>query len=605
MKMLSPKKILFALVAAGLAVLIASHFNLLPSSVVRESAVPTAVELATEAPAAPPSPGTVVPIAFPSSKPAIVKGAPIRLNIWAWNAQMGLLFANGGPATTQGSLMEKYGVNLKIARQDDTNISQEAQIQFANALAKGDANPSVGVQFVIIMGDQAAGYLEKSNRLLSKLGDDYKAEIVGAVGYSRGEDAWWGPQEWKDDPAAAKGKGTAGVLREGDWNITLYKLANDGIKNNPDPTTWDLDAHNWFAASDYLKAVQMYVAPGGYCEDRPVVSNGRKTGATHHGCVEGVTTWTPGDVNLAKQKGGLVRLLSTAENVYQMPAVVIGIHKWNVDHAKQVTGFLQAALEGGDQVRHHEAALSKAGQIAYTVYAEQSAGYWVKYFKGVTERDKTGIPVPLGGSTTMNLGDNLVLFGLADGSGGLQGSVFRASYEGFGRLVVQQYPELMASFPPIADAVNTQFLQALAAQQTNAAATAEAVAFDEGGPIAREDVVASRNWNIQFETGQATFTPAATATLTELYNQLVVGGALTVEIQGHTDNVGDPAANQLLSQRRAAAVKAWLELKAPRLFPANRVSVTAHGDTAPIAPNTTPEGRSKNRRVTVVLGAKS
>jgi OOP family OmpA-OmpF porin len=598
--MLSPKKILLALLVTGVLVAIANHFNLLPSSIVRESAVPDAVQL-SDAPEAESTGGPVSAVALPSSKPVAVRSPQIRLNIWAWNAQMGLLFANGGPSTTQGSLMEKNGVNLKIARQDDTNKSQELQIQFANALAAGEKNPNVGVHYVIIMGDQAAGYLEKSNKLLEKLGDDYRAEIIGAVGYSRGEDAWWGPQEWKDDPASVKGKGTAGVLREGDWNITLFKLANDGIKNNPDETTWDMDAHNWFAAADYLKAVEMYVS--GYCEDRPVVKNGRKTGDTHRACVEGVTTWTPGDVNLAKQKGGLVRILSTAENVYQMPSVVIGIRKWNNDNAKVVSGFLNAALAGGDQVKHHESALSKAGQISYNVYGEQSAAYWVKYYKGVVERDKTGIPVPLGGSTTMNLGDNLVLFGLADGAGGLGSSVFRASYEGFGKLIVQQYPDLMDKFPPITQAVNTRFLQELAAKQVDAADTAETVEFTPtSGGTAAENVVATRNWNIQFDTGQASFGDAANATLTELYNQLVVGGALTVEIQGHTDNVGNPASNMALSRQRAAAVKSWLEVKAPRLFPENRVTVTAHGDTQPVASNATAEGKARNRRVTIILG---
>ena len=596
-------KIVLALLGAGLLVAVADHFNFLPSAIVQESAVPVGVELAQEAPVAAPSTGDVPAAPMPSAKPSTtVKGSAIRLNIWAWNAHMGLLFATGGQSTTTGSLMEKHGVPLKVTRQDDTNKSMSEQVLFANELAKGNPNPSAGVHFVTIMGDQAAGYLVKINGLLEKLGPDYRAEVVGALGYSRGEDAWWGPQEWKDDASTVKGKGTAGVLREGNWNITLFKLANDGIKNNPDETTWDMDAHNWFAADDYLKAVEMYVS--GHCEDRDVVSNGRKTGAKHRACVEGVTTWTPGDVNLAKQKGGLVRLLSTAENVYQMPCVVIGIRKWNNDHAKQIQSFLAAALEGGDQVRHHDAALSRAGQAAYAVYAEQSAGYWVKYYRGVTERDKTGVPVPLGGSTVMNLGDNLVLFGLAEGAGGLSGSVFRATYEGFGNIVKQQYPALMPSFPPVTEAVNTRFLQALAEEHAGAAATAATEDFSTATPLMKENIVASRNWSIQFETGSAAFTPAAERTLTELYNQLVVGGALSVEIQGHTDNIGNPDANVTLSERRAAAVKTWLETKAPTLFPENRVHVKAFGDREPIGSNSTADGRARNRRVTVVLGTR-
>lgn len=599
---LSPKKILMAVVITGILVGLAAHFNLLPASIGREAVVPQQVTLATEAPTYSATTSTVAEVPLPTSKPGKVNGPCIRINIWAWNAQMGLMFANGGPKTTSGSLMEKNSVCVQLTRQDDTNKSQQDQILFASELSKGNSNPANGPHYVIIMGDQAAGYLQKCNTATKALGDEFRCEIVGAAGYSRGEDVWLGPQEWKDDPQATKGKGTAGVLREGDWNITLYALGQNGIKNNPDPTTWDLDAHNWFAADDYLKAAQMYIS--GYCEERPVVSNGRKTGQTHHACVEAVTTWTPGDVNIAKGKGGLVRLLSTEENPYQMPAVIIGIRKWNNENPKKVASLLKAITEGGDQVRHHEAALSKAAQISAAVYGEQTAAYWSRYFKGVTERDKTGIPVKLGGSTTMNLGDNLVLFGLTEDSGGLENSVFNAAYSGFGNIIVQQYPDLMSTFPSITQAVNTRFLNDLKSQTNNAEAGAEVVEFSE--PISpttpKEAIVASRNWSINFDTGSATLSASSVRTLTELYNQLVIGGGLTVEIQGHTDNVGNPVSNKILSDRRAESVKRYLQETAPRFFPDNRVTTQGYGDSKPVASNLTPEGRASNRRVTIILG---
>jgi OmpA-OmpF porin, OOP family len=596
------QRIVLGILLAAAVIGLLYRFNLMPGSQRQESAVPSSFQL----PSVSDTPATAAPVAeavgMPTTQPAATKQPVIRTNIWAWNAQMGLLFANGGPITTKGSLMEKHGITVQLIRQDDTEKSKAELARLASALASGNANPADGIHFMIVMGDGAAAHIAGVNKLLDKLGSDYRAEIVGAVGYSRGEDGWWGPQAWKDNPEAMKGGTTAGVLRDGDWNITLYKLANDGIKNNPDATTWDPDAMNWFAADDYLKAVQMYVE--GYCEDRPVVRNGRVTNEPKHKtCVDGYTTWTPGDVNGAKAKGGLVRLLSTAENIYQMPAVVIGIHRWNVTHAKQVQEFLAAALEGGDQVKSYPAALTRASQAAYAVYAEQSPGYWAKYYKGTTERDKTQQPVPLGGSTVMNLADNLLLFGISEGSGGLDNSVFKASYEGFGNIAKTQYPTLLPSFPKTSEAVNTTFLSALAAASPSLA-KAEEPTFDEAGPIAKENVVAQRNWNITFDTGKATFTPEAESTLTELYNQLVVGAALSVEIDGHTDNVGNPIANKTLSEQRAFAVKQWLEAKAPNLFPENRVSVRAFGDTAPLAPNTTPEGRARNRRVAIILGTR-
>src|SRR5262249_43400346 len=151
----------------------------------------------------------------------------------------------------------------------------------------------------------------------------------------------------------------------------------NNIRNNPDEHTWDPDALNWVAADDYLKAAEMYIT--GYCEDRDVVRDGRKTGDKKKVCVQGSVTWTPGEVNIATKKGGLVKILSTKENIYQMPAVVIGIHKWDVDHHKLVEEMLAATFEGADQVKHFDQALQRAGQASYALYKEESPAYWVKY----------------------------------------------------------------------------------------------------------------------------------------------------------------------------------------------------------------------------------
>ena len=57
-----------------------------------------------------------------------------------------------------------------------------------------------------------------------------------------------------------------------------------------------------------------------------------------------------------------------------------------------------------------------------------------------------------------------------------------------------------------------------------------------------------------------------------------------------------------MSEARAFAVQQWLQKKFPINFPAGRVRVFAHGQQNPVAPNATPDGRARNRRVEVVLG---
>jgi outer membrane protein OmpA-like peptidoglycan-associated protein len=72
---------------------------------------------------------------------------------------------------------------------------------------------------------------------------------------------------------------------------------------------------------------------------------------------------------------------------------------------------------------------------------------------------------------------------------------------------------------------------------------------------------------------------------------------LKATIGGHTDNVGDPASNLGLSQRRAIAVR--LQLMS-RGVPAAALLALGYGDTQPLADNSTDDGRSKNRRTTIV-----
>lgn len=71
---------------------------------------------------------------------------------------------------------------------------------------------------------------------------------------------------------------------------------------------------------------------------------------------------------------------------------------------------------------------------------------------------------------------------------------------------------------------------------------------------------------------------------------------LKMLIGGHTDNVGDPAANLGLSQRRATAVRRELNARG---VPGAAMKAVGYGDTQPIADNGTDDGRSKNRRTTI------
>jgi outer membrane protein OmpA-like peptidoglycan-associated protein len=104
--------------------------------------------------------------------------------------------------------------------------------------------------------------------------------------------------------------------------------------------------------------------------------------------------------------------------------------------------------------------------------------------------------------------------------------------------------------------------------------------------------------NILFDTGRATLKPESAAALAPVGELLKNDAALKLEIQGHTDNVGQSAANLKLSQDRAASVKTHLVQNVG--IAAARLTTAGFGDTKPVAPNTSDDGRAQNRRVELV-----
>lgn len=100
--------------------------------------------------------------------------------------------------------------------------------------------------------------------------------------------------------------------------------------------------------------------------------------------------------------------------------------------------------------------------------------------------------------------------------------------------------------------------------------------------------------NVTFVTGSAQLTSLAIKELDILTEIMRRNPAMTVDIIGHTDNVGAPASNLKLSQNRAAAVKAYLVSKGTA---DNRLTSAGSGQNQPVADNGTSAGRALNRRV--------
>ncbi len=239
-----------------------------------------------------------------------------------------------------------------------------------------------------------------------------------------------------------------------------------------------------------------------------------------------------------------------------------------------------------------------AGAVSAKVYGEQDANYWQEYYDGLQKTDATGKSVHLGGSAVSNLADNMLLFGLVPGSA----NTFAATYRVFGDIVKAQYPNLVPSYASADQVLDTSYLTDIAKSSNFNPTAALGSAKSNVDATKATSTVSDRPYNIQFATGQASFTAATKSTLEELARNLLVAGNTVVEVHGHTDNQGSPQSNMNLSEKRAFAVQHWLEAKAPRNFVAGRIKVYAHGQTEPgCGELQRSKGRAKNRRVEITI----
>jgi len=103
---------------------------------------------------------------------------------------------------------------------------------------------------------------------------------------------------------------------------------------------------------------------------------------------------------------------------------------------------------------------------------------------------------------------------------------------------------------------------------------------------------------IQFESGKYIIKPVSFNLLNQIAVMLIANPTYIIEVQGHTDNVGSPESNLILSGKRAEAVKNYL-INAG--VDAKRLTSHGYGDTVPVSTNTTSAGKKLNRRVEFVV----
>jgi peptidoglycan-associated lipoprotein len=133
----------------------------------------------------------------------------------------------------------------------------------------------------------------------------------------------------------------------------------------------------------------------------------------------------------------------------------------------------------------------------------------------------------------------------------------------------------------------------------DAMARAEAAGRLAEGKFVYEMVLSDDS--VKFPVNGSQLSTEAQTRLTELAQKLKADNKnVYLEIQGHTDNTGSDPTNMRLGEERADAVRLFMNQQG---VPLNRMATISYGDTAPVAPNTTHDGRAQNRRVVVIVMA--
>ena len=542
--------------------------------------------------------GAKLPLPSAQVSTAVAGKGLIRIAEYAWNGNSGMIVANGGPRTTEGSLMEAAGVNLEIVRQDMVGGLRDMQIKFVEEYDKGVAYPKSDKSAwgVSIMGDGVPFYITTTQKSLDeKFGKGkYHVQVIGAYGLSYGEDKLIGPKIWKDNPQSLKGAVVSSVIGDGDWVVAInYAFANK-VPVNPDPTTYDANALNFVPSQDddYINSVKELIKSQntGFTVPLKEVKDGKLTGKTVNRKIDGATTWTPGDKMAFDALTGFTDVVSTKEFVNQMATTLVVIKEWALQHEKEVTSILRQTYTASNQIKLYDEWAVKASECVAKTYNFETPQYWYELFKG-KKGTKAGLDYNIGGSRVFNYADAMQYYGITDGN-----NRYKAVYNQISTYLTDLNPcgfneTCKDGVVPYEDAVNLYFL-------TNAnvgfAGNAEKITYNQ----TKTKVLANGQWNINFATGSSNI-QGSDKDLEAIYNLLVQAEQAKLQIVGHTDNVGDSGSNVALSKGRANAVVAYLT---SRGISKNRFQlVDGKGDAAPIATNATAEGKAKNRRVEITL----
>ncbi|TAE49874.1 MAG: hypothetical protein EAZ89_13330, partial [Bacteroidetes bacterium] len=468
---------------------------------------------------APPNYESTTPLLpLPSREKSTISGPVWNAMGLPWQAVNPFLLANGGQVTTQGSLMEKAGVKIKTTRVDDYADHYKQFGVFVNSFKK-DPNTTDGAQFLWYMGDASPYYLHSLTEICQQVDPEYYPVVFTISGGSYGEDGYFGPPEWLNNPELAKGSLCSAYPMDGDQNIVLIWAALNQLKVNVDQETFDPEAINFYAAGDFIKATDDFIS--GTTVKRQEIINGKLTGKVVEKTVDSYATWTPGDVRLIeKYKGNkpIARIYSTKENMNQMLATFVGLNKHLENNRGKIVRMVSAISDAADQVKTYEAALRHSCEIASEVFSSDreqfhSGQWWRTYYTGI-DTFFNGTNLKLGGSRAMNLSEAAEALGVT-GSGYYKNEI----YPFFGEKYKILYPADLEQYPDPAKVFDGRYIEEAFRLKDKSGKLSEATTVEYAEGEAKR-TFATASYNITFNSNSSVITPEGLKVLLEVYRVL-------------------------------------------------------------------------------------
>ncbi len=387
-----------------------------------------------------------------------------------------------------------------------------------------------------------------------------------------------------------------------DFNVVVNWAADNKIPVNPDEKVYNPDAINFVNATDHIEASQKFIS------NAKVSLKNVKTGQQENREIDGVATWTPGDVMAAQGRSSvnykgksekLQKIISTEQYSAMMPNIIFTTEDFIKKHPDYIETLLRCIARSSAKIKGDPNYFkTRVAALNAQVFNLEGKGpsFWAKYFDIVEENG-----VKLGGSRINDIADNQHLFGL-DTKKPLADSVFGISYNEHAKRLQKLLPERMPTFTPVDQVIDLSFIKKMS---------------DEIGTIKAEtgnsnqtnsaDTVVKANFDITFDSGSSELKPSEIAKLNEIRSLLIRASNTKVIVEGHTDNAGDSSKNIELSKSRANSVWTWLKASDESRVNINDqriISVDGYGSMNPISGTKdaqSNEDKSKNRRVTIIL----